>query len=161
MKSDPRLKIDKKILKKNYQLSMTVGGWFEVVTKAYRQIENTRKIIKTIEQYSKENKSKIMKELLKKGDKLDKKLKELALKIVPDREIQGINDTSHILSRKISSALRLVSDSFEPVSQAAEVKINKVKVDVKKIMDTLQNEIRNIKKRFESKKEEEEILFKL
>jgi uncharacterized protein (DUF111 family) len=67
------------------------------------------------------------KELMEKAKALETKLKALAEKVFPDRSRQGIFDRSASIGGNIFSLRRLVADSFEPLTQAAEVKYGKVK----------------------------------
>lgn len=129
VKSDPRFKIDIDVLKKNYAVNKEVNKWFETVLKANKEMQKTRKTIKTIKEAAMDMKidKKKKRGLMKKSGELETKLKTLAETLFPDRSVQGIADRSASLSSKIFSLRRLVSSAIGPLTQAAEVKHGKVK----------------------------------
>jgi len=153
VKNDPRLKIDKKMLEKNYKITMEVGNWLESVSKVYKKITKTQKGLKTLMEFCKDQKSDKLKEISKKAKELDSKLKEFQYKIVRNPEIQGIYDTDDIVTYKINSVLRTISGSYEPLTQATTVKYKKVATLVKEFLEKInqffQTEVEVFKKQVE------------
>jgi photosystem II stability/assembly factor-like uncharacterized protein len=129
VKSDPRFKMDIDILKKNYDVNMEINKWIEVVLKANKEMQKTGKAIRAVMETAADMKIDPVKkkELMEKAKALETKLKALAEKVFPDRSRQGIFDRSASIGGNIFSLRRLVADSFEPLTQAAEVKYGKVK----------------------------------
>lgn len=137
VKSDPRLEIDEKILENNSKITMEVGNWLESVAKIYKKIIKTQKGLKTLMEFCKDQKSKPLKELDKKAKGLDLKLRDFQYKIVQNPDIQGIYDTEDIVTYKINSVLRSVSNSYEPLTQATTVRYEKVKILVKEFLEKI------------------------
>ena len=134
VKSDPRFTMDMNVLKKNQDLIHEMQGWFTSLVDSLKQISQTRKAIKTVKELLKDKDADIKnkEELTKKAEELDKKLKALFLKVdaEPGKEEQGFSDVSEMISYKLFGVYHAVSDSFEPLPQAAEVKYNKLKTAV-------------------------------
>ena len=91
------------------------------------------------------------KELIKSAEKLDSKLKQLAETLNPTPQKQGIADRSAGLRSQVMGAVRgMMGAEYEPISQAAKVKYEKVKVKVdnflKKFNDVFKSDVENFKK---------------
>jgi len=122
-----------------------------VINNATERIEKTREAIKTAQKYIKSNKIKNSKEVTKSAKKLDSKLKELAETLNPTPQKQGIADRSAGLRSQVMQAVRgMMGAEYEPISQAAKVKYEKVKVKVDnfliKFNDVFEIDVENFKK---------------
>jgi hypothetical protein len=65
---------------------------------------------------------------------LDEKLKALSEKVRPGSGRQGIPDRSASLSSKIFMLYMEVANSFEPLTQAAEVQMEKTKTSIEEFV---------------------------
>lgn len=151
VKPDPRFDIDLEVLKTNYKAGKKAQKLSEVINNATERIEKTREAIKTAQKYIKSNKIKNSKELIKSAEKLDSKLKQLAETLNPTPQKQGIADRSAGLRSQVMRAVRgMMGAEYEPISQAAKVKYEKVKVKVdnflKKFNDVFKSDVENFKK---------------
>jgi len=123
---DPRYKINLDTLKKNYTLSREIETWITKTFTALNEIKKAEKTIKTIvDMIDKDLKNK--KEILEKAKVIKKKIKELTEIVRPDRNRQGIYDWSAPLSSKIFMLYGSVSNEFEPLNQATQVQMEKIK----------------------------------
>ena len=131
LKNDPRLDIDTEVLKENFKLAGAVQDLSTALSKAEQQVNDTKKLIKTIREYAMGKRSPKTMKLMKAGRELENKLKKLADKITPDTsEIQGISDRSAGLSRQVRMVMYGMGSSYKPVSQAVMVKYEKIKIRV-------------------------------
>jgi photosystem II stability/assembly factor-like uncharacterized protein len=130
VKLDPRKKFDINVLKTNYKKAVEIGKWMDKITEAYKQLQDTRKLIKTILSNTKGMKKDKLKQIKTKAMKLDEKLENMVWTIVPKRGQQGIVDNSDVLMYKIYSVIGLIN--YEPLSQAFYAKYKKVKPEVQK-----------------------------
>ncbi len=151
VKTDPRLKADIEILKANYEMAKAAQQMSETVNSARRQIQDAQKAIKTIQETLRADRSDKTKELVKAAGELDKKLKDLSEILDPTPPKQGIIDTSEGLSGQVREALFGISGArYDPVSQAAKVKYDKVKVKaaafLEKVNALFQTDVENFKK---------------
>jgi photosystem II stability/assembly factor-like uncharacterized protein len=130
VKFDPRYKPDIEILNKNNELAREMGTWIKALMKADREIKGTGDMIKTVLKLAQDQdvKKEDMKKLTEKAAALEKKLKELSEKMNPESKKQGFGDRSESLRFKLWGSYRQISDSFEPLTQAAEVGYKKTKV---------------------------------
>jgi photosystem II stability/assembly factor-like uncharacterized protein len=137
VKPDPRLARDEDGLRRSYAMAVETGGWLEGLDKVLKAVDNHRQAIKTLQDLIPEGKDKeeappeALKKLKEAAAALDKKLKELKDRIVPDREMQGFNDDSELLGEKVNGVYGLVGDSLEAPTQAAQVGYEKTKAALK------------------------------
>lgn len=100
----------------------------ETMTKAVKQITETKKVIKAITADFAKNVEKAKADsLAKSGKALEKKLDSLMYTIVPDESRSGIYDRSAELSAQVGEVLFGTGGSFDAPTQAAQVKYDKVK----------------------------------
>jgi len=130
VKNDPRLTIDPTAQQQTYDLAMKTGGLLETVTKAYQQINDTKKAIKTVGEFTKSLDKEQAKALQESGEALDKKLTALANKLVPERGRQGIYDRTAEATQQLSGLLGALEGMDAGPTQAAQVKYTKVKAMV-------------------------------
>jgi len=150
VKTDPRIKVDMEILKANYQMNKKAQKLMETVNSAQRQIEDTRKAVKTVLEYARGNRSSKTREVLKAARDLDKKLEELAGVLNPVPPKQGIADRSSGLNSQVRQAVYGMSGGIEPINQAARVKLKKVEPKVEAFLEKFNNlyqtDVENFKK---------------
>ncbi len=126
--ADPRVVTTPEAIKQNYSLQMKAGSLMETMTKAVKQITETKKVIKAITADFAKNVEKAKADsLAKSGKALEKKLDSLMYTIVPDESRSGIYDRSAELSAQVGEVLFGTGGSFDAPTQAAQVKYDKVK----------------------------------
>ena len=130
VKPDPRYKMDMEVLKKNYDFSRKVELMMMRVFGAVAEIRQTQKTIQTVMELVKNADIKNKKELMDEAKALDEKLKALSEKVRPGSGRQGISDHSASLSSKIFMLYMEVANSFESLTQAAEVQMEKTKTSI-------------------------------
>jgi photosystem II stability/assembly factor-like uncharacterized protein len=129
--NDPRLDIDSEVLKENFKLAEAVQSLSSALSKAEKEISDTKKLIKTIGEYATAAKFPKTRPIMKAGRELEKKLTELAEKITPDTsKIQGIVDRSKGLSRQVRTLIYTMGSAYQPVTQAVKIKYERLKTDV-------------------------------
>ncbi|NIO81049.1 MAG: hypothetical protein GTN53_10605 [Candidatus Aminicenantes bacterium] len=149
---DPRYKVDIEVLKKNQKLYHEMEGWIKAYMKANNEIKETTDMIKTVLKLvrSQDLKREDKRTLMQKGMKLQKKLKELSQKLNPESEKQGIADRSASLRMKFFRVYRSVAGAFEPITQATEVSIKKIKIQlqdfVKEYNNVFETDVEDFKK---------------
>ncbi len=150
VKTDPRIRVDMEVLKANYQMSKKAQKLMETVNSAQRQIEETRKAVKTVQEYARGNRTSKTKEVLKAARDLDKKLENIAGVLNPVAPKQGIADRSSGLNSQVRQAVYGMSGGIEPISQAAKVKLKKVQPKVEDFLEKFNNlyqtDVENFKK---------------
>ncbi len=150
VKSDPRLKIDFKILKANYETGKAAQQLSQTITSVQQQIQETQKGVQTVLEYARTNRTPKTRDLTKAARELDKKLKELSETLNPTPAKQGIADRSTGLSNQVRQAVRMMSGGIEPIGQAAKVKYDKVKVKAEAFLEKFNNfyqtDVENFKK---------------
>ncbi len=128
VKFDPRKKIDINVLKENRRKLFELTKWIKSITDAYNQMLETKKVIKTVKEFSKNIKKDKAKEILKKAEELNKKLDTMVYKIIPKKGRQGIFDDSDKLLYRMSGFLSF--NLYEPLGQAFEAKYKRVKPEI-------------------------------
>ncbi len=129
---DPRLKIDRAVLEKNYNMQMEIGGWIETIQQAEKKIKDARKALKIILDHAQDKQDKQEQEknaLVEKTKELDKKLKDILMKYDVDPDLQGFNDDADVLTTKIYALEEALFPSA-PMTQAALVMRDDVKRQV-------------------------------
>jgi len=138
VKSDPRLKIDFAVLKKNYEMGKRAIKLSQRMSSASTRIDETKKAIKTLIEFIKSQHSPENKKLLGAAKKIDKKLKEFSEKLSPTPPKQGIADRSAGLRSQTSRAVMMITRAgIYPITQAMLVKYEKVKKKVDDFMKEL------------------------
>jgi hypothetical protein len=151
VKSDPRLKIDIEVLKANRDKAKEAMKLSRLMTQVSQQIQQTQKAIQTVQDFARSQRNPKMMELMKAARELDGKLKEFSETLNPTPTKQGMADRSTGLSSQVMSAVSGISGAgIEPVSQAAQVKYDKVKPKVSaflaKFNDFFQKDVESFKK---------------
>ena len=131
VRSDPRLEIDPDVLRANYDKAKQAQGLSRVITHAGRQLQQTQRAIQTVRDSLKAGRHPKAADLQKAADDLEKKLKELNETLSPTPAKQGMADRSASLQSQVMGAVRDISGAgTEPVSQAAQVRYDKVRPKV-------------------------------
>jgi photosystem II stability/assembly factor-like uncharacterized protein len=151
LKTDPRLKIDIKVLENNFKFAESVQNMSGILSKAEKEITDTKKLIQTIRQYAMGMRSPKTRNIMKASRELEKKLTELAEKINPDTsKIQGISDRSAGLSSQVRRVMFGAMRTYKPVTQAVKVKYEKLKSKVdeflKEFNKVFREEVEDFKK---------------
>jgi len=151
VKSDPRFKIDLEVLKANNEKAREAMKLSRVITQASQQIQQTQKAIQTLQDFARGQRSQKIMDLIKAARELDTKLKEFSETLNPTPPKQGMADRSAGLSGQVNSAVSGISGAgIEPISQAAQVRYEKVKPKVNaflaKFNDFYQKDVENFKK---------------
>ena len=138
VKTDPRLDVDIEILKANYEEAKRVQKLSQAFQTVNTQIQDTEKALQTVTEYAHANRSPGTRGLIRAAGELEKKLKTFSERLNPTPAKQGIADRSAGLSRRVSSAVMGISRSgIYPVSQAAQVQYEKVKVEAEAFLEEL------------------------
>jgi photosystem II stability/assembly factor-like uncharacterized protein len=128
VKSDPRLKVEIEVLKANYEKGKQAQNLSRAIVRANRQLQQTRGSLQTIKDNLRMSPGPKADDIRKAADELEKKLKELSETLSPTPAKQGIADRSTGLQSQVMSAVRGIAGAgYEPVSQAAQVRYDKVK----------------------------------
>ena len=151
VKTDPRLHVDLKVLKANYEKAKDAQKLSRVIRDAGRQIQQTQKAIQTFQEFARAQRDPKLRELMKGARELETKLKEFSETLNPTPAKQGMADRSAGLNSQVMSAAFGISGSgIEPVSQAAQVKFDKVKPKAEEFLAKLnefyQKDVENFKK---------------
>jgi photosystem II stability/assembly factor-like uncharacterized protein len=129
VKTDPRLKVDPAVLKANYDLAKAANAMSETMQSAQREILSGRQATKTVLDAARQARNPKTGELVKAAMDLDGKLKALAEELSPTPAKQGLADmSSGLMSQVRQAAGGILRTGVEPVSQAARVKYDRVKV---------------------------------
>jgi photosystem II stability/assembly factor-like uncharacterized protein len=134
VKSDPRYKMDMEVLKSNNMISREVSGWRTELFEVVRETRGTGKIIKMVLEMAADLKIKERKQLQEKAKQLEEKLKALSEKVIPDFNRQGIFDRTASLGSRVFRLYGMVADSFDPLTQAAEIQYSKTKIMVQEFL---------------------------
>ncbi|HEX9902475.1 MAG TPA: hypothetical protein VGB72_06400 [Acidobacteriota bacterium] len=151
VRTDPRFKIDPEVLKANYLKAKAAQKLSRIVQEAGRRIQQTQRALQTLQESARAQGNPKLMELLKGAPELEAKLKEFSEALSPTSAKQGMADRSAGLSSQVMSAVFGISGAgIEPVSQAAQVKFDKVKPKVEaylaKLNDFYQKDVENFKK---------------
>ncbi|WP_287127399.1 hypothetical protein [Candidatus Cyanaurora vandensis] len=128
VKDDPRLTVDPARRQETYDLTLKAGALQEAITQAFHQLNDTKKAIKTVEDFTQDLDPTQATTLKQNGAILEKKLTLLANKLVPERDRQGIYDRTAEASQQVSLLLNTLQGAG--LTQAVQVKYTKVKTMV-------------------------------
>jgi len=134
LKDDPRLKMDRAVLETNFQTATEVGGWMAALADIHKRIEETKKVLSTVKGFADSLEKDKKKALLEKADELTKKLKTFSEKIFRDRNLKGIRDNSEKFLSKLYDALGGFSNQYQPATQAAQYKYERVKKELEPVL---------------------------
>ena len=151
VKTDPRLKINVEVLKANYDKAKDAQKLSRAIQRAGRQLQQTQRALQTVKESLRTSRSPKSADILKAADELEKKLKDLSEALNPTPAKQGMADRSSGLNSQVMRAVFGISGAgIEPVSQAAQVKFDRVKPLVEafltKFNDFYQKDVENFKK---------------
>jgi len=124
--TDPRFDMDPRILRENYETAKEIQGWMATLFKAYGQIVEAEKMLKSVQENAGSVEKEKKADLLKQGKALGEKLKGLREQVMPDRSEQGITDTGDLLGMQLFRLSGMVSNEFEPLTEPARVKYEQV-----------------------------------
>ena len=128
VKADPRLKVDIEVLKANYEKGKQAQSLSRAIMQANRQLQQTQRSLLTVKDSLRMSLSPKAGDIRKAADELEKKLRELSETLSPTPPKQGIADRSSGLQGQVMGAVRGITGAgYEPVSQAAQVRYDKVK----------------------------------
>jgi len=131
VKPDPRFEINSEVLKANYEKGKQAQSLSRAVTQASRQLQQTQRSLTTVKDNLRMSRNPKAGDIRKAADELEKKLKELTETLSPTPPKQGIADRSSGLQSQVMGAVMGISGAgIEPVSQAAQVRYDKVKPKV-------------------------------
>lgn len=124
---DPRLKVDLEVLKANYEKARQAQSLSRVILRAGRELQQTQRAIQAVKEGLRTSRNPKASDLQKAADGLEKKLRDLTETLDPTPVKQGMADRSASLQSQVTSAVMGVSQAgIEPVSQAAQVRYDKV-----------------------------------
>lgn len=140
VKPDPRYTPDMEGRKQTQELAMRTGGLMETASVMYKQLQETKKAIKTVSDFIKNLDTAKANDLKKSGEELQKKLTAFERKIEPDNDRQGFDDFEDVIVPEINGLLGAVTSTY-----GAPVEGNKVKYDLlKKRMENLAKEFNDL-----------------
>jgi photosystem II stability/assembly factor-like uncharacterized protein len=127
VKTDPRLKVDVEVLKANYNKAKQAQKLARIISRAGRQLQQTQRAIQTVRESVRATRNPKAADIGKAAEALEKKLKELQETLNPTPAKQGMADRSASLQGQVmSSVMGIASAGIEPITQAAQVKYDKV-----------------------------------
>jgi photosystem II stability/assembly factor-like uncharacterized protein len=128
VKTDPRFQVDLEVLKANFEKAKEAQKLSRLIQRASRQIQQTQRALQTLKDNARMSRNPKTADLLKVTEALEKKLKEFSETLNPTPLRQGLADRSTGLNSQVMSAVFDISGAgIDPVSQAAQVKYEKVK----------------------------------
>lgn len=151
VKPDPRIRIDVEVLKANKEKARAAQRLSRTITQVTQTIQQTQKAFQTAQEFARSSRNPKTQDIIKAAKELEAKLKEFSEALNPTPPKQGMADRSAGLSAQVRSAVSLITGAgYEPVSQAAEVKYEKVKAKVNEFLakfnDFFQKDVENFKK---------------
>ncbi len=151
VKTDPRIEVDLDVLKANYERGKKAQGLSNTINSAGQQIDETKKAIQTVVTAARTVRSPKTRDLMKAARALEAKLNELSEALNPTPPKQGIADRSAGLRTQVMRAVSGITRAgHEPISQAAEVRYEKVKkraeAFLEKFNNVYQTDVENFKK---------------
>ena len=154
VRTDPRLKVDLEVLKANYDKAKQAQSLSRTVTRAGRELEQTQRTIQTVKDNLKAARNPKAEDLRKAADELEKKRRELAETLNPAPAKQGMTDWTASLQSQVMGAVTGIGGAgIEPVSQAAQVRYDKVVPKVReflaKVNEFYEKDVEGFRKRLE------------
>ena len=151
VKTDPRIDVDLDVLKANYERGKKAQSLSNTINSAGQQIDETKKAIQTVVTAARTVRSPKTRDLMKAARGLEAKLNELSEALNPTPPKQGIADRSAGLRTQVMRAVSGISRAgHEPISQAAEVRYEKVKKQAEAFLEkfngVFQTDVENFKK---------------
>jgi photosystem II stability/assembly factor-like uncharacterized protein len=151
VKTDPRLKVDVEVLKANYDKAKQAQRLARIIIRAGRQLQQTQRAIQTVRESVRATRNPKAADIGKAAEALEKKLKELQETLNPAPAKQGMADRSASLQSQVMSAVMgIASAGIEPITQAAQVKYDKVVPKVEafltKLNDFFEKDVEAFKK---------------
>jgi len=155
LEADPRVKPSMEALNSIDAMRTSVGGIMESLSKVCKQIVAVKKTIKAVNDFSSTIDKAKADSLSKRGKTLETKLDSLLDDIVPeDARVGGIFDRSMNVLPQVYEVLYTIGSSYDPPTQAAQVKMAKVKARVqaalKKANDLFAGDVEAFKKEVEA-----------
>jgi len=128
VKPDPRIKVDPAVLKMNYEKGLEAQRLSRQVQTVNQRLQQTQRAIQSIREFARSQRNPKMMEAMKKVGEVEGKLKDLMETLNPTPPRQGMADRSAGLLFQVNSAVSgLMSAGYEPITQSAQVKYDKVK----------------------------------
>ncbi len=151
LEADPRVKTSMDALKSIDAMQTSIGGAMESLSKVCKQIVAVKKTIKAVNDFSGNLDKAKADSLTKRGKTLETKLDSLLDEIVPeDARVGGIFDRSMNVLPQVYEVLYTIGSSYDAPTQAAQVKMAKVKARVqatlKKANDLFAGDVEAFKK---------------
>jgi photosystem II stability/assembly factor-like uncharacterized protein len=152
VKTDPRFKVDPAVLQANHDLALTAQRMSDTMQAAQRRVQETQRSLATVLGAIRAAHDPKWADLGKAGRDLEGKLKALAEELSPTPPKQGIGDMSAgLMSQVRSAAGGITRAGLEPVSQAARVKYDRVRVKAEAFLEKynslFQTDVENFKKK--------------
>lgn len=136
VKPDPRLKIDLEVLKANYERAKEAQRLLRVVQMASQRLQQTERALQTIKEFARSQRNQKLLVSMKNVSEVEKKLKELTETLNPTPPRQGMADRSSGLMFQVISAVSGVSSAgYEPITQPAKVKYDRVRNKVSEFLN--------------------------
>jgi len=136
VKPDPRLKIDLEVLKGNYEKAKEAQRLSRIIQMTSQRLLQTEKALQMVRESARSQRNQKIMEGMKEVSEVEKRLKGLTETLNPTSPKQGIADRSSGLMSQVMSAVGgLTSAGYEPITQPALVKYDKVKVKVNEFLN--------------------------
>ncbi len=131
VKADPRLNADPEVLRANYQLAVKARRLTATMQEVQRRLQETEKALQAVRELARGRRGPQTAQVLVAVESTYSSLKELKEKLNPTPARQGIADRSAGLNRRVLSAVMGISRAgHEPVSQPAQVRLDKAGEDL-------------------------------
>jgi hypothetical protein len=151
VKPDPRYAPDTEGRQQTQELALKTGYLLETMARIYKQVEETKKAVKTVLDYSANLDAARSNALKKPAEELGQKLNALSKKIEPEKDKQGLNDFEDVLSPKVNDLLGSVTSTYGAPTQGSKVKYDRLKKVVGNLVrdfnETYEKEVARFQKR--------------
>ncbi|MBL7961784.1 hypothetical protein JNL27_16240, partial [bacterium] len=127
VKPDPRYAADGEGRLQTQELAMKTGRLMETASSMYKQLQETKKSIKTVSEFIKNLDTAKAADLKKAGEELQKKLTAFERKIEPDNDRQGFDDFEDVIMPEINTLMWTATSTYGAPTEGNRVKYEKIK----------------------------------
>ncbi len=154
VRPDPRYVPELEGRKQTQALAGRTGSLLETTAGIYKQVEETKKAIKAVIDYSANLDTAKGNALRKSAEEVDKKLAAIHKKIEPEKNKQGLSDFEDVLSTKIRDLLGAVTSTYGAPTQGSRVKYDKLRKSVETLVKEFNETYEKDVARFQKKVQE-------
>lgn len=127
VKPDPRYAPDAAGRLQTQELAMKTGRMMETASSMYKQLQETKKTIKTVSDFMKNLDTAKANSLKKSGEDLQKKLTAFERKIEPDNDRQGFDDFEDVIMPEINGLMWTAMSTYGAPTEGNRIKYEKIR----------------------------------